>query len=100
MAASPLHPGGTDRTQSSQDAEKPGRRAQRGVATAGMADLVLERGRGREARQQRSAGRSPNLAYPKLSSGCKRVNQILDLQGSSMLTSASVIALPPVEVPG
>lgn len=46
--------GGTDRTQSSQDAEKPGLRAQRGVATAGIADLVLEGARGREARQQRS----------------------------------------------
>lgn len=41
------------RTQSSRDAEKPGSRARRGVATAGIGDLTLEGARGREERQQR-----------------------------------------------
>lgn len=82
MAASPLYPGEIARTQSSQDAERPGRRARRGVVTAGIADLRLEGAPDREVGLQRpwaDPGALPTQRSTAVSV-CRCVNLISDPQ--------------------
>lgn len=97
MAASPLHPG-----RYSQDAEQPGcreARTRRGVATARIVDLMLEGVQGREMRQQRSRADPP--AWPIQSSAVAAdASTRFQTRSYGVLTSASVIVLPPGEVSG